>query len=353
MATKLADYMEQLGATVYWDEVVKGRPNVYGIFKGRDTQAEQIMRGVDVHLDTVGVDLNLNPFSGCIDKDKKLHGRGSCDTKATLAATLAALSSRDTHTTPLTERLNCSFIIAGTADEEKGPLGARQFEQWLQQKNIFIDELIVAEPTECTVVRGHKGVVRLDFEITGISAHSSTPDQGKNALVAASAVVQALQSQHSEWKSEEGELGFPTIVPTMATSGSGVNVVPGSATISCDIRITETQSVSDVARRMALIAEAAAKETGQCASFNWHTTCAVNPFLQQTNSFVKQMSDLTGNVPTFVQFGTNASQYMNTTNVKNTIVLGPGSINQAHQDDEWITLAQLNTMQSILTQWLA
>eukprot|EP00039_Didymoeca_costata_P000088 m.44071 g.44071 ORF g.44071 m.44071 type:complete len:50 (-) comp10044_c0_seq1:32-181(-) len=43
MATKLADYMEQLGATVYWDEVVKGRPNVYGIFKGRDTQAEQIV----------------------------------------------------------------------------------------------------------------------------------------------------------------------------------------------------------------------------------------------------------------------------------------------------------------------
>ena len=92
--------------------------------------------------------------------------------------------------------------------------------------------MLVAEPTLCTPVTGHKGGVGLTFNIEGVAAHSSKPHLGKNALVAASDLILRMYSEHESLQTDEmikRPLGAPTITPTMSSGGHGPNIVPQDA----------------------------------------------------------------------------------------------------------------------------
>lgn len=188
-----------------------------------------------------------NPFTGHVDRHLRLHGRGSVDTKATLAACLTVLADLKMQGNGCS--LDNNILICATVDEEKGPLGAQQCAQWLRGRSMCLDELLVAEPTGLVPVVGHKGVLRMAFDLTGKAAHSSTPAAGRNALVAAASLVTRFAEHNCELQVRScdrsecvevadalRELGTPTLTPTVASAGSGINTVPAHARVCIDYR---------------------------------------------------------------------------------------------------------------------
>jgi acetylornithine deacetylase/succinyl-diaminopimelate desuccinylase-like protein len=163
------------------------RPNVIGVWRSEQPGAPWY--AIDTHTDTVmvvGME-PFEPFSGTLTRDGKIHGRGSCDTKAAFACLVVLLEEARARAeaagTTLARMLKANLVICGTSGEETGRLGCFAFRDWLHERGICCDEMLVTEPTLCTPVFAHKGTVRLTFHIHGVAAHSSKPHLGMNALV--------------------------------------------------------------------------------------------------------------------------------------------------------------------------
>ena len=168
MADWMAERTEALGASVTLDEVEAGRPNVYAYFAGETDRTIAI----DVHLDTVGVEhMTGDPFDADVSGDR-VFGRGSVDTKATLAVLLPLLEQLRAEGTGLRPNL----YLIGTVSEEAGGLaGAYRVRDWAQDSGLRFDQIIVAEPTSCAPVHGHSGGVGFEITVRGEAAHSFNP----------------------------------------------------------------------------------------------------------------------------------------------------------------------------------
>ena len=145
--------------------VLPGRDNVVARLDGANKNAIVL----EAHMDTVlGENMSIEPFAPTI-KDGCLYGRGSCDTKASLAAMLMAVKAA-------AERgsLSRSVCLAATVDEEFQFTGVKKF----IELGARAEMAVVGEPTQLDVVVAHKGVLRWEIETTGRSAHSSTPELG-------------------------------------------------------------------------------------------------------------------------------------------------------------------------------
>jgi acetylornithine deacetylase/succinyl-diaminopimelate desuccinylase-like protein len=213
------------------------RPNIMGVWRSKSPDAPWY--AIDAHVDTVmvvGME-PYEPFSGELTRDGKIHGRGSCDTKAAFACLLSLLNDLRTESATGELDLPVNLVVCGTAGEETGRLGAHVFRDWLKAEKICAKEMLVTEPSLCTPVYAHKGTVRLEFHINGVAAHSSKPHLGKNALVASAQLTQALWAEHQRLQSRGGPLGPPTLTPTIAAGGHGPNIVPQHV---CSITISST-----------------------------------------------------------------------------------------------------------------
>src|SRR5690242_16693520 len=141
LAEALAGWFRELGGEVFVEDVLPGRPNVYGIWRGRGPG----WAALDVHMDTVGVEqMSGDPFSGEL-RDGRVYGRGAVDTKASLGVALALLEAL--HRSG--ERPATNLLIAATADEENLARGATALAAWVRRRSIALDQLMVAEPTLC------------------------------------------------------------------------------------------------------------------------------------------------------------------------------------------------------------
>ena len=266
------------------------------------------------------------------------------------------------------------------------------FREFLLARGYFIDEMLVAEPTLCTPVTGHKGGVGLTFEIDGVAAHSSKPHLGKNALVAAADLILRMYAEHEVLQtSRGGPLGAPTLTPTLSSGGHGPNIVPQDSSVYIDYRITTASptdgSVSEdcqtVMDRLIEIAHEVLDDSEHCTGFSVTNSnddgLAGNPsFFQDPEApWVQQLAEWSGVEPEVVTFGTNATAYSAPSGqgmpakVEEAatvtaepaaaggragvygacVVMGPGDISQAHMADEWIEIDQLNKMKGILMKW--
>ena len=224
LARDVARWFREFGGQVYLDEVLPGRPNVYGLWPGRSDR----WAAVDAHMDTAGVEqMADDPFSGRVTSER-VYGRGAVDTKATLAVILALLEAM--HQAGVVPEPG--LLMAATVDEEVGARGAPAFAQWVRQEHLPLDQLIVAEPTMCGPVYGHKGLVRLEFQVKGKSTHSSQPQLGRNAIVAAAHLVLALDEEGGRLLAGPSAtaLGTGTLTVSIVHGGQGINVVPDSCT---------------------------------------------------------------------------------------------------------------------------
>ncbi|GIJ28750.1 acetylornithine deacetylase [Micromonospora qiuiae] len=351
VAHHLAERFDRCGAVeVVLDEVLPGRPNVYGRFPGRSDQLVVL----DVHTDTVAVEhMTDPPFDGRIEHGS-VWGRGALDSKATMGVMLALLDAM--HRDGL--RPDPTLLLVGSISEEAGGLlGATRFRPWVEQQGLRIDQLLVAEPTEFRPVHGLKGLVLIEVTTRGVAAHSARPDLGVNAIDAMTPVLAAFAAEHERLQAVPGatELGSGTLSVTRISGGSGGNVIPDRCSITVGRRIVPGEDPGEVLNELAAIACAACPIPCDVVSL-LPTTPDGKPaspaFYQRPDSrLVQFLARTCGTEPTVAPFGTNALRYSGL--AEELVVFGPGSIEHAHQATERIDIPDLRRLADVLTSWLA
>lgn len=336
LAAATARWFAELGGAVEVREVLPGRPNVYGVWGG----GERVI-GLDVHLDTAGVEqMAGDPFGG-EQRGGRVYGRGAVDTKASLAVALALLEELRGGAAP-----GATLVLAATADEEETALGAPACAAWARERGLVFDELLVAEPTGCAPVHGHKGVVRLELSVAGAAAHSSQPELGRNAIAGAARAALALEAEHARLQAAPpGRLGRATLSVTLIGGGRGINVIPDSCALAFDRRVIDGEDPAAVGRAIVGLAEAAAGLPVAA-----RTLLALGAFWQDpAHPWLARLAAWSGAPPQVVGYGTNAWAYADV--ARACAVLGPGSIAQAHSDDEWVAVDELERLAMIYRRW--
>ena len=345
MANWAAERAAALGAEVELDEVEPGRPNLYARFAG---QTERML-AVDVHLDTVGVEhMEGDPFDGRISEGR-VWGRGSVDTKATMAVVLAVLGEM----AAAGRRPMCTVELVGTVSEEGGGLaGAGAYRDRLAERGERREQIVVAEPTMCVPVYGHKGGLGLEVEVEGRAAHSSKPHLGINALSAAARIISAIDAEQARLASqrEVGVLGAGTVSVNEMSGGRARNIIPDHCELYVGRRISDGEDYqAEFARLTELVRAAALPARVKVQLAN---EMGENAFFQAPGSdLVTALAEMSGNSPAVAEFGTNALRYGEVAD--QIVVFGPGSIDQAHQAIEWVEIAELERAADVYRQLLA
>jgi len=324
----------------------------------------------DVHQDTVPVEgMTIDPFGGEV-RDGRVYGRGACDVKGSMAAMLAALSRVDEPSAVPSlqgregER-RPTIVIAFTANEECGFTGASALcDLWCATRQAGAEitggtisparlfprppvAAIVAEPTQFKIVIAHHGVVRWRCHTNGRAAHTSRPDTGVNAIYAMAQIVQAIERYHTGLCATAPErplCGRPSVCVSTFHGGVGINTVPERATIEIDRRLGPEEqpgaAYDDLIRYVAANANVGRCRVEHDPPFMQSSGLSDKyngPFAERVAKLVQESGrrgELVG-----VPFGTDAAA-LSAAGVP-TIVVGPGSIAQAHTADEFIEIDEL------------
>lgn len=345
LGAHIAERLDDLGADVTVDEVIDGRANVYARFEGSSDRAVT----VDVHMDTVGVEhMTRDPFDGAVE-DGRVYGRGSVDTKATLAVVMHVLDELRREGRRPVPTVN----LVGTVSEEIGGLlGAERYAGWLREQGQVVDQLIVAEPTSCAPVHGHKGGVGLDIVIHGHAAHSSKPHLGQNAVTAAARVILALEAEHQRIQATEPAtpVGSGTLSTTMIEGGLARNIIPDCCRVYAGRRIVPEENVDEVYQQLAGIVRDAAAPLAVEVSTPYGE--GFSAFYQEPDSpLITTFGELSGEPPGTADYGSNALEYHDI--AREVMVFGPGSIDQAHQAVEWVDIAELERAADIYRRFFS
>lgn len=345
----LAEQFRTLGATeVVLDPVVEGRPNVYGIFPGRSDR----LVAIDVHTDTVTVEnMTDPPFDGRVE-DGRVWGRGSLDTKASLGVMCALLQDwQRSHLRP-----EPTVIVAGTISEEAGGLlGAAQFRRWCEERSYSIDQMVISEPTELHPIHGHKGAIGITLTVVGLSAHSATPDEGKNAIYGAARVIRDLEAHHQSLALQQPltEVGTGTLLVALINGGIAGNVVPDRCSLTVGRRLVPGEDVQREYDRIVSIARNATdlEVLASPVSVAPDGRPGSPAFYQSAEStLIGVLASATSMEPKTAPFGTNALRYDGFANEK--VVFGPGRIEDAHKPTESVEIGDLQRLASAFTAWL-
>lgn len=287
------------------------------------------------HLDTVPVDgMEIDPFEPRIEGGR-MYGRGSCDTKGGMAAAVAALGEVLARGT-----LRRNVVLAGEADEECSSIGVHDVLERLGTRRP--DWVLATEPTELAVVTSHKGIALVRLVAHGVSCHSSDPRAGRNAIVALSRAVLALDALANDIGTRSHpRLGRPTMSVGLIGGGQAANIVPQEAWLLSDRRLLPGEDEGSV--RAEVQAALARHEVPDVEI----ASCTVEkPPLETADEAppvraCQRALDSLGlpTAPATVAFATDAGVF-DAAGLPG-VVFGPGSITQAHTATEWIALEQL------------
>ena len=345
LAERVAERAAALGAEVELDEIEPDRPNVYARFPGRSDRVV----AVDVHLDTVGVEhMQGDPFDGRV-ADGRVYGRGSVDTKATLAVLLALLE--DVAAGDLT--LDPTLLLVGTISEEMGGLlGAHGFQEFMAESTDRLDALIVAEPTLCAPVHGHKGGMGMEICVHGHAAHSSKPHLGANAISGAARVIAALDAENEALMASDPStaMGTGTLSVTEIGGGRARNIIPDECTIYAGRRVAPGEDPYAIFDDLsAVIRNAASPLDVSVELANGRASAAF--WRDPDSALIQELATIAESSPELATYGSNALVYGDLAD--GLVVFGPGSIDQAHQAIEWIDIDELDRADRIYRTWLS
>jgi acetylornithine deacetylase len=303
------------------------------------------------HTDTVPIDEDrwqVEPF-GLTEKENRFYGLGSCDMKSFFAVIIEALKTLDT------DSLQQPLIILATADEETSMSGAKAIASHAKEFGINNARFaVVGEPTDMKPVRMHKGMMMEAIQLTGQAGHSSDPALGNNALEAMHKVIGELMLWRDELQSRYHNPMFEVPVPTMnfghIHGGDNPNRICGSCELQIDIRPLPGMKIEELRGEMRRRLKNVLQDTG--IQFR---TVALFEGVDATETgehseLVKLAEKMTSTESQAVAFGTEAPYY-NELGLE-TIVMGPGSIRQAHQPDEYIEMKNLNPAVDIIRQMI-
>lgn len=296
------------------------------------------------HTDTVPFDESrwkTDPFT-LSERDNRWYGLGTCDMKGffPLAIEAAWRARNQDFSEPL--------VVLATADEESAMGGARELVRAGRPRGRYA---VIGEPTELRPVRLHKGIMMERLYFQGRSGHSSDPSLGRNALEGMNAALTEIVALRRELEQQHRHPGFrvdvPTLNPGHIHGGDNPNRICADCELHFDLRPLPGMDIAELRRlileRVAPIARARELECTFEPLFD-----GVPPFEQAEQSrLVALCEQMTGHTAEGVAFATEAP-FLQSLGME-TLVLGPGSINQAHQPDEFLALSQIEPMVVILS----
>ncbi|NOR76291.1 MAG: ArgE/DapE family deacylase [Draconibacterium sp.] len=280
------------------------------------------------HLDTVPLGAkqwSVNPLAGEI-VNGKIYGRGSSDMKAGIAAIIVAAIESFNNGSP---KGGVRLII--TAGEELGCQGAQHlaktYKNWGEASG-----LIIAEPTANIPAIGHKGGLYLNVSTTGVTAHSSMPELGVNAIYKAAKAISIVENFNFDAEIDS-LLGMPTINVGKMSGGMNLNSVPDHAEFTIDVRSTTKVNHADILKKLK-------GEMGD--DVNIEILVNLNPVSTKENEpFVQLVYDACevdrtkSEFPKSLPYLTDGSVLQSAFSGVPTIILGPGQPEMAHQTDEF------------------
>jgi acetylornithine deacetylase len=311
------------------------------------------------HTDVVpvdGQDWATDPFR-LTEKDGRLYGRGAADMKGFDAVCLALAPAM------ARAALRRPIHLAFSYDEEVGCVGVRILLKELARKPVQPLGCFVGEPTGMQVVIGHKGGRRIRVTARGRAAHSSLVPQGVNAVEWAARVVVHVR-ELEERLEREGRRDLLYDVPHTTTQvglfqgGVAPNIVPQEAHFSFEVRAIGLDDPDEIACSVERFAretlEPRMKAIDPACGFTFDWIGAVPGFdAAPDDGIVTLAKTLAGrNDHAKVSYGTEAGLFVAMAGVP-TVVVGPGSIEQAHKPDEFVEIAQLDSCARFIEKLIA
>ncbi|AGU47527.1 acetylornithine deacetylase ArgE [Variovorax paradoxus B4] len=300
---------------------------------------------VSGHTDTVpwdGQDWSVDPLSATV-QNERLYGRGSADMKSFIAIALSNARRFLESDSPFAVHFAFSY------EEEIGCFGVKELIADMRDAGIKPLACIVGEPTSMVPAIAHKGVYRYRCCVRGKEAHSSLTPKSVNAIEMAARVVGKVRDmaegfERSEPRYEGFDVPFSTASVGQFHGGIADNVVPRDAEFRYEFRDLPTADAKRMQADVRAYAEGlepAMKKVAPDAGFSFETICEIPSFLGAATDPVTLLAQrLAGeDRTTLVAFGTEAGLFKNAGIP--TVVCGPGSIEQAHQPDEFVSLEQL------------
>ena len=305
------------------------------------------------HSDVVPVEgqaWTVDPFT-MTEREGRLYGRGSADMKGFVASAVCAMVQAHRH--PLSRPLEFALSF----DEEIGCVGVQHLLPVLAELDTKPAFCIVGEPTELTIATGHKGKTAMRAKCTGLEAHSALAPYGFNAIHLATDLVGVLR-KHQQRLIETGardddyEVAFSTIHTGIIRGGVALNIVPNEASVDFEVRNIQADDVDAILGAIQADLDILVSEAQRhCPRANIELTQLTSyPGLDTdpADEIVSLVQSLTGaNKTTKVAFGTEGGLFSERLRIP-TVVCGPGSMEQGHKPDEFVTRSQLERCDAML-----
>ena len=295
------------------------------------------------HSDTVPCDPALwqsDPFAARVT-DERIYGLGSCDMKSFLALALAACSQIDM------KRLRRPLTLVATADEETTMNGARLIADNGRKLGRYC---VIGEPTSLQPVRQHKGCLTLSVTYTGLSGHASDPARGNSALDGMHQFMGRLYDYRDRLQQRFRDPAFEIPTPTMNLGhihgGDSSNRICGNCTLLIDIRYLPSMSLAALQADIEQLAAEAAEARGLEQQTRMIGNGLSPMHTDEASEIAQYLTRMTGSKAATAAFGTEAP-YFNSMQTE-TVVMGPGSIEQAHRPDEFLAVAQIGPTVGLL-----
>ena len=345
------DYLAELGiaSSLSFDDDKK-KANLYATLGPTDRPGIMLSGHTDV-VPVDGQDWHSDPFS-IVEKDGKLYGRGTCDMKSFVAICLAYAPRF------LDRGLETPIHLAFSYDEEVGCIGVRRLIDMVNAAHVKPQMCIVGEPTDMQVTIGHKGKHSYRARVRGLEAHSSLAPTAVNAVEYAAETI-AFMKGIARRIADQGpfdelyDVPHTTVHTGIINGGTALNIVPKDCSFDFEFRYLPEHGYdayfSEIETYIRETLEPEMKAIDPSTGFTIDEISSI-PGLNTDagHEVVTLAKSLAGrNDHAKVAFGTEAGLFQQTAGIP-TIVCGPGSIDQAHKPNEFVSLDQIEKCEQFM-----
>ena len=332
-AEVLVDYFKQHGVKAEidcWDET---RASVVAAIGSESPDTPTLVFGV--HLDVVPASAenwDTNPFEP-VEKDGCIYGRGSVDMQGGICAAAAML----VEIAQSGAKLNGRIVFAATAGEETDSCGVKRFIETHKIANPV--GVIIAEPTGLEILRAHRGILWLNVETAGKTAHGSMPHLGINAIEKMNAFLNRLKDYKIP-HTPHSLLGGCSMSINGITGGSATNIVPESCAVELDIRTLPGQDHNEVIESLEAICDELHRGDAEFKATISIIRAVGALETDENNSFVQAICDATGITETKAAGFTTDGPYFAKLGAP-VVIFGPGDGSMCHKPNEHIEVTQV------------
>lgn len=347
------DYLAAWGAEIRITRDATGKKaNLFATFAGQGgvTDGGLVLSGHTDVVPVVGQAWDTDPFQ-VVEKNGKLYGRGTCDMKSFVAIAMAMVPELTAKKLPYPVHMAFSY------DEEVGCLGAAHMISDLAQAGIRPGFAVIGEPTLMQVVNAHKGCACFRTHVKGVAVHSSQPHRGASAVYTVARIATAIEEEAKRAKARartglDFDPPYTTLNCNMIEGGTAFNIIPSAASLAWEFRLAPwddaamiTGAVQRYIEEVALPALRAEHPDGDIWT---EAICEIPPLKPDATSQLEPLAlSVTGNNRSIqVSYGAEAGMFQ--VAGIDTIICGPGSIDQAHQPNEWIDIDQIGQCEDFL-----